>query len=169
MSERPPVDPRSLASDACGTSCTPAHPLQERQHHLHRGAARPSGGPARARPPPHPRTRLRCQKRRAGSFANELRPYRLPPTCAPRAERGCHHPPPGRGRHVAGVHNSFVGHHLQDRDIKVLSGGELQRFAIAAVAVQASDVYALAVTLNEVATGTIPFSDCSKQFSRSSS
>ena len=27
---------------------------------------------------------------------------------------------------------------------------------------QASDVYALAVTLNEVATGTIPFSDCSK-------
>jgi ATP-binding cassette subfamily E protein 1 len=31
--------------------------------------------------------------------------------------------------------------HLLDRDIKVLSGGELQRFAIAACAVQASDVY----------------------------
>jgi len=31
--------------------------------------------------------------------------------------------------------------HLIDRDIRVLSGGELQRFAIAAVAVQASDVY----------------------------
>ena len=31
--------------------------------------------------------------------------------------------------------------HLLDREIKVLSGGELQRFAIAAVAVQISDVY----------------------------
>jgi ATP-binding cassette subfamily E protein 1 len=31
--------------------------------------------------------------------------------------------------------------HLLDRDIKVLSGGELQRFAIAIVAVQVSDVY----------------------------
>jgi ATP-binding cassette subfamily E protein 1 len=31
--------------------------------------------------------------------------------------------------------------HLLDRDIGVLSGGELQRFAIAAVAVQVSDVY----------------------------
>jgi ATP-binding cassette subfamily E protein 1 len=31
--------------------------------------------------------------------------------------------------------------HLMDRDIRVLSGGELQRFAIAAVAVQVSDVY----------------------------
>ena len=31
--------------------------------------------------------------------------------------------------------------HLMDRDIHVLSGGELQRFAIAAVAVQVSDVY----------------------------
>eukprot|EP00934_Nitzschia_sp_Nitz4_P005426 Nitzschia sp. Nitz4//scaffold4_size323378//192514//194893//NITZ4_000671-RA/size323378-snap-gene-0.420-mRNA-1//1//CDS//3329553432//5416//frame0 len=31
--------------------------------------------------------------------------------------------------------------HLLDRDIRVLSGGELQRFAIAAVAVQLSDVY----------------------------
>ena len=31
--------------------------------------------------------------------------------------------------------------HLLDREIGVLSGGELQRFAIAAVAVQASDVY----------------------------
>lgn len=31
--------------------------------------------------------------------------------------------------------------HLVDRDIRVLSGGELQRFAIAAVAVQLSDVY----------------------------
>lgn len=31
--------------------------------------------------------------------------------------------------------------HLTDRDIRVLSGGELQRFAIAAVAVQLSDVY----------------------------
>lgn len=31
--------------------------------------------------------------------------------------------------------------HLLDRDIRVLSGGELQRFAIAAVAVQVSDVY----------------------------
>ena len=31
--------------------------------------------------------------------------------------------------------------HLLDRDIRVLSGGELQRFAIAAVAVQTSDVY----------------------------
>jgi ATP-binding cassette, sub-family E, member 1 len=31
--------------------------------------------------------------------------------------------------------------HLVDRDIRVLSGGELQRFAIAAVAVQVSDVY----------------------------
>mmetsp|Transcript_56080 Transcript_56080/g.157335 ORF Transcript_56080/g.157335 Transcript_56080/m.157335 type:complete len:660 (-) Transcript_56080:123-2102(-) len=31
--------------------------------------------------------------------------------------------------------------HLLDRDIRVLSGGELQRFAIAAVAVQSSDVY----------------------------
>lgn len=31
--------------------------------------------------------------------------------------------------------------HLLDRDISVLSGGELQRFAIAAVAVQISDVY----------------------------
>lgn len=31
--------------------------------------------------------------------------------------------------------------HLLDRDIRVLSGGELQRFAIAAVAVQISDVY----------------------------
>jgi len=31
--------------------------------------------------------------------------------------------------------------HLMDRDIRVLSGGELQRFAICAVAVQVSDVY----------------------------
>lgn len=31
--------------------------------------------------------------------------------------------------------------HLLDRDIRILSGGELQRFAIAAVAVQVSDVY----------------------------
>jgi ATP-binding cassette subfamily E protein 1 len=31
--------------------------------------------------------------------------------------------------------------HLLDRDVRVLSGGELQRFAIAAVAVQISDVY----------------------------
>jgi len=31
--------------------------------------------------------------------------------------------------------------HLLDRDIRVLSGGELQRFAIAAVSVQVSDVY----------------------------
>ena len=31
--------------------------------------------------------------------------------------------------------------HLVDREIAVLSGGELQRFAIAAVAVQHSDVY----------------------------
>jgi ATP-binding cassette subfamily E protein 1 len=31
--------------------------------------------------------------------------------------------------------------HLVDRDVRVLSGGELQRFAIAAVAVQVSDVY----------------------------
>lgn len=31
--------------------------------------------------------------------------------------------------------------HLLERDVRVLSGGELQRFAIAAVAVQASDVY----------------------------
>eukprot|EP00817_Percolomonadidae_sp_ATCC50343_P002842 CAMPEP_0117429220 /NCGR_PEP_ID=MMETSP0758-20121206/8786_1 /TAXON_ID=63605 /ORGANISM="Percolomonas cosmopolitus, Strain AE-1 (ATCC 50343)" /LENGTH=476 /DNA_ID=CAMNT_0005216075 /DNA_START=500 /DNA_END=1930 /DNA_ORIENTATION=+ len=31
--------------------------------------------------------------------------------------------------------------HVQDRDIKVLSGGELQRFAIALVAVQDADVY----------------------------
>ena len=31
--------------------------------------------------------------------------------------------------------------HLVDRDIRVLSGGELQRFAIAVVAVQNSDVY----------------------------
>jgi ATP-binding cassette subfamily E protein 1 len=31
--------------------------------------------------------------------------------------------------------------HLLDRDIRVLSGGELQRFAISAVAVQVSDVY----------------------------
>lgn len=31
--------------------------------------------------------------------------------------------------------------HVMDRDIGVLSGGELQRFAIAAVAVQSSDVY----------------------------
>ena len=31
--------------------------------------------------------------------------------------------------------------HLLERDIRVLSGGELQRFAIAAVAVQISDVY----------------------------
>ena len=31
--------------------------------------------------------------------------------------------------------------HLLDRDVRVLSGGELQRFAIAAVAVQVSDVY----------------------------
>lgn len=31
--------------------------------------------------------------------------------------------------------------HLLDRDIRILSGGELQRFAIAAVAVQLSDVY----------------------------
>jgi ATP-binding cassette, sub-family E, member 1 len=31
--------------------------------------------------------------------------------------------------------------HLLDRDIRVLSGGELQRFAIAAIAVQVSDVY----------------------------
>mmetsp|Transcript_1381 Transcript_1381/g.1951 ORF Transcript_1381/g.1951 Transcript_1381/m.1951 type:complete len:659 (+) Transcript_1381:273-2249(+) len=31
--------------------------------------------------------------------------------------------------------------HLVDRDIRVLSGGELQRFAISAVAVQVSDVY----------------------------
>ena len=30
------------------------------------------------------------------------------------------------------------------------------------VLVQAADVYALAITLNEVATGTVPFSDCSK-------
>eukprot|EP00977_Amphora_coffeiformis_P029855 scaffold43082_cov168-Amphora_coffeaeformis.AAC.1 len=31
--------------------------------------------------------------------------------------------------------------HLMDRDIRVLSGGELQRFAIAVVSVQISDVY----------------------------
>jgi ATP-binding cassette subfamily E protein 1 len=31
--------------------------------------------------------------------------------------------------------------HLLDRDIRVLSGGELQRFAISIVAVQSSDVY----------------------------
>ena len=31
--------------------------------------------------------------------------------------------------------------HLQNREIRVLSGGELQRFAIAACAVQMSDVY----------------------------
>jgi ATP-binding cassette subfamily E protein 1 len=31
--------------------------------------------------------------------------------------------------------------HVLDRDVRVLSGGELQRFAIAAVAVQQSDVY----------------------------
>jgi ATP-binding cassette subfamily E protein 1 len=31
--------------------------------------------------------------------------------------------------------------HLADRDIRVLSGGELQRFAISIVAVQVSDVY----------------------------
>ena len=31
--------------------------------------------------------------------------------------------------------------HLLERDVRVLSGGELQRFAIAAVAVQVSDVY----------------------------
>jgi ATP-binding cassette subfamily E protein 1 len=31
--------------------------------------------------------------------------------------------------------------HLLDRDVRILSGGELQRFAIAAVAVQISDVY----------------------------
>ena len=31
--------------------------------------------------------------------------------------------------------------HAQDRDIGVLSGGELQRFAIATVAVQKADVY----------------------------
>lgn len=31
--------------------------------------------------------------------------------------------------------------HLVERDVRVLSGGELQRFAIAAVAVQISDVY----------------------------
>lgn len=31
--------------------------------------------------------------------------------------------------------------HIVDRDVRVLSGGELQRFAIAAVAVQSSDVY----------------------------
>jgi len=31
--------------------------------------------------------------------------------------------------------------HLLDRDVRVLSGGELQRFAIAVVAVQISDVY----------------------------
>jgi ATP-binding cassette subfamily E protein 1 len=31
--------------------------------------------------------------------------------------------------------------HLLERDIRILSGGELQRFAIAAVAVQISDVY----------------------------
>ena len=31
--------------------------------------------------------------------------------------------------------------HLLERDVRVLSGGELQRFAIAAVAVQISDVY----------------------------
>jgi ATP-binding cassette, sub-family E, member 1 len=32
-------------------------------------------------------------------------------------------------------------HHTQDREIGVLSGGELQRFAIAVVAVQRADVY----------------------------
>lgn len=32
-------------------------------------------------------------------------------------------------------------HHVVDRDIRVLSGGELQRFAIAIVAIQQSDVY----------------------------
>ena len=31
--------------------------------------------------------------------------------------------------------------HVMDRDVRVLSGGELQRFAIAIVAVQCSDVY----------------------------
>ena len=31
--------------------------------------------------------------------------------------------------------------HVLDRDVKVLSGGELQRFAIAIVAIQQSDVY----------------------------
>ena len=38
------------------------------------------------------------------------------------------------------VENAELGH-VMDRDIGVLSGGELQRFAIAAVAVQSSDVY----------------------------
>ena len=31
--------------------------------------------------------------------------------------------------------------HIQDRDIGLLSGGELQRFAIGVVVVQTSDVY----------------------------
>ncbi|GMH57678.1 hypothetical protein TrRE_jg4495 [Triparma retinervis] len=38
------------------------------------------------------------------------------------------------------VENAELGH-VMDRDIGVLSGGELQRFAIAAVIVQSSDVY----------------------------
>ncbi|GMI32474.1 hypothetical protein TrCOL_g1186 [Triparma columacea] len=38
------------------------------------------------------------------------------------------------------VQNAELGH-VMDRDIGVLSGGELQRFAIAAVIVQSSDVY----------------------------
>ena len=32
-------------------------------------------------------------------------------------------------------------HHVKDRDVEVLSGGELQRFAIAVVVVQLADVY----------------------------
>ena len=32
-------------------------------------------------------------------------------------------------------------HHVKNRDVEVLSGGELQRFAIAVVVVQQADVY----------------------------
>jgi len=46
----------------------------------------------------------------------------------------------GRDIYAWAIRMAELGH-LVDRDIRVLSGGELQRFAIAAVAVQLSDVY----------------------------
>ena len=41
----------------------------------------------------------------------------------------------------AWIHKKLELSHVLDRDVAVLSGGELQRFAIAAVVVQSSDMY----------------------------
>lgn len=41
--------------------------------------------------------------------------------------------------------------HVMDRDINLLSGGELQRFAIGTVCVQKADVYASQIFSNNLA------------------